>query len=207
MAGPNYGATKLLIVPSTAGPYLYKSNIGPAAVLTACGVTVANLAALPANAFLAANSPKPPRATQMTPLGSNGTFCDREKVTALRQDGWTISRGRIKGINTAGSGSRVITCHTLIDGVKYAWNMSSARYARLSGELSALGVDVATPADRNTLVWGSTVPKPAIAAKFFEAGEDGGDTLRCFVSGTKENDLPAGWKLIRPSVTKASFFG
>ena len=207
MAGPNYGATQLLSVPTPAGAYLYKSNIGPAAVLTATGAAVADPAALPANAFLGANSPKPPRATQKTPTGSNSTFCDTAKIATLKADSWTITPGKQKGVNLAATASGVVTCFVLVDGVKYAWNMNATRYGRLSGDLGGLGVEVATAADRNTLVWGSTVPKPAIASKFLEAGEGGGDTLRCFVSSAKENELPAGWQLVKPSITKESYFG
>ncbi|MCT7964647.1 hypothetical protein NG791_28630 [Laspinema sp. D1] len=202
MAGPNYGVTQLLSVPSTAGIYLYKSNIGPASVLTDCGVTAADLATLPATAFLGANSPKPPRASQMTPTGSNGTFCDKAKISTLRAAGYSISQGKIKGITTASAASKVVTCYVLCDGIKYAWNMNAARYARLSADLAGLGVEAATDADRTTLVWGSTVPKPAIAAKFFAAGEGGGDTLSCFVASAKESTLPEGWKLLKPSITK-----
>lgn len=207
MAGPNYGATKLLSVPSTAGIYLYKSNIGPASVLTDCGVTEVDLAAVPATAFLAANSPKPPRATQMTPTGSNSTFCAQASIATARAAGYTISQGRIKGVTTASAASKVVTCYVLCDGIKYAWNMNATRYARLTTDLAGLGVEAATATDRNTLVWGSTVPKPAVAAKFFEAGEGGGDSLSCFVASAKEADLPEGWKLIKPSITKESYFG
>lgn len=207
MPGPNYGATQLLSVPSTAGIYLYKSNINPESVLTACGVTAVDFAAIPASAFMGANSPKPPRASQMTPLGSNSTFCDKAKISALKADGYTISQGRVRGISTASAASKVVTCFVTCDGVKYAWNMNAARYARLSGDLAGLGVEAATDADRPTLVWGSTVPRPAIASKFFETGEDGGDTLRCFVASAKEDNLPEGWRLVKPSITKETYFG
>lgn len=207
MAGPNYGATQLLAVPSLAGTYLYKSNIGPAGVLTACGVTVATPASLPANAFFQANSPKPPRATQKTPLGSNGTFCAAANIAALKAAGYTVKPGKVKSLNLASGASGVVTVYVLVDGVKYAWNMNQIRYNRLTADLGGLGVEIATAADRNTLVWGATCPKPAKVAKFFEAGEGGGDTLSCFASSTKENDLPAGWRLVSPSITKAVFFG
>lgn len=207
MAGPNYGTTKLLSVPSTAGTYLYKSNIGPASVLTDCGVTEVDLAAISANSFLGANSPKPPRATQMTPTGSNSTFCAAASIATARAAGYTISQGKIRGVATASAASKVVTCYVLCDGIKYAWNMNAARYARLTTDLAGLGVEAATETDRNTLVWGSTVPKPAVAAKFFASGEGGGDTLSCFVSSAKEADLPEGWKLIKPSITKESYFG
>ena len=207
MAGPNYGATQLLSVASTAGAYLYRSNISPASVLTDCGVSVANLAALPANAFFQANSPKPPRAQQKTPLGINGTFCDQANVTALKAAGYTVKPGKVKGISLASGANGVVTLYVLVDGVKYAWNMAQARYTRLNAEFVGLGVEEATAADRNTLVWGATCPRPAIASKFFEAGEGGGDTVSCFVSSAKENGLPAGWQLAKPSVTKATYFG
>lgn len=207
MSGPNYGATSLLAVPSVAGTYLYRSNIGPASVLTDCGVTEAVLASLPADAFFGANSPKPPRATQKTPLGSNSTFCDAAKIAALKADGYTVKPGKVNSLNLAASASGVVTLYVLVDGVKYAWNMNQARYTRLTAELEALGVEAATAADRNTLVWGATCPKPGVASKFFEAGEGGGDTVSCFVSSAKEVDLPAGWRLVKASITKDVFFG
>jgi hypothetical protein len=71
--------------------------------------------------------------------------------------------------------------------------------------LTALGVETATAADTNTLVWGATIPKPARVQFILAAGGtgtpiDGQDVLSTFCTPSIEDSLPAGWKVIKPRV-------
>lgn len=162
----------------------------------------------PAGSFIGANSPKPRRARRSTPTGWNSSFVSETPalITALKAAGWQVSRRpkRRAIIPSTMVSARVTTVFVQIAGIKYAWNMPRETFTKITqATLTALGVEVATQADENTLVWGATIPKPARVQFILAAGGtgtpiDGQDVLSTFCTPSIEDSLPAGWKVIKP---------
>lgn len=166
--------------------------------------------AYPAGSFIGANSPKPRRARRLSATGWNSSFVaeDPTTITALKADGWQVSRlpKRRAIVPATMVSARVTTVFVQIAGIKYAWNMPRETFTKITAAvLTSLGVEVATQADTNTLVWGAGIPKPARAQFIVTAGGtgtpiDGQDILSTFVTPSIEDSLPAGWKIIKPRV-------
>jgi hypothetical protein len=164
----------------------------------------------PAGAYIGANSPKPRRARRLSATGWNESFCAETPaiLTALKAAGWQISkRPKRRAIIPATLASaRVTTVFVQIAGIKYAWNIPRETFVKIGqATLTALGVETATAADTNTLVWGATIPKPARVQFILAAGGagtpiDGQDILSTFCTPSIEDSLPAGWKVITPRV-------
>ncbi len=166
--------------------------------------------AYPPGSFIGANSPKPRRARRLSATGWNSSFCAETPtiITALKAAGWQVGRPPKKRaiIPSTLLSARVVTVFVQIAGIKYAWNMPRETFTKITQAiLTLLGVEVATNADTDTLVWGSTIPKPARAQFILTTGGtgtpiDGQDTLSTFVTPSIEDSLPAGWKIIKPRV-------
>jgi hypothetical protein len=165
-------------------------------------------------AFLGANSPKPRRARRLTSTGWNSSFCAEASVAALKAGGWQVGAKPKKRAVITSAAARSITVYVAIGGIKYAWNMPRETYNKITAATATdLGIKVATEADTETLVWGSTKPKPARVQTILTGGLgpvapggpviDGQDVLTTFCSVAAENTLPAGWKVIAPRVTFA----
>ncbi|MEG4807938.1 hypothetical protein QUA82_09935 [Microcoleus sp. F8-D3] len=161
-------------------------------------------ATVPANAFKGGNSPTPRRARRLTADGWNSSYVSETPETViagLKTAGWQIQKAvKYQGIIT-GSTSRAVTVYVTVRGIKYAWNMpSETRAAITDATMTALGIQVATAADIPTLVWGASVPKPAKVQFRRTTTPLGGtsDSLSTYVSQAQEDNLPAGYKLIRP---------
>lgn len=171
---------------------------------------VAVTGAYPAGSFIGANSPKPRRARRLSATGWNSSFVAEvpATITALKAAGWQVSRPPKKRaiIPITMVSARVVTVFVTIAGIKYAWNMPRETYTKITPAiLTLLGVDTATQADQATLVWGSSIPKPARAQFILTAGGtgtpiDGQDILSTFVTPSIEDSLPAGWKVVKPRV-------
>lgn len=171
--------------------------------------------AYPPGSFIGANSPKPRRARRLSGAGWNSSFCAETPavITALKAAGWQVGRPPKKRaiIPATLASARVVTVFVQIAGIKYAWNMPKETFNKITQAiLTLLGVENATNVDLNTLVWGSTIPKPARAQFILTNGGgpvgpggaaiDGQDTLTTFVTPSIEDSLPAGWKIIRPKI-------
>jgi len=135
---------------------------------------------------IGANAPKPPRASKRTASGYEGSFCDKDKVTQLRADGYRITRGKSR---TPRSTNLSTAYYILINGIKYAWNSPNA--ASTPSSLSTANVKPATASDK--CVFGASFPKPPRMA--IETGEgDAGGKYSTFVDPDKVDDLAqAGW--------------
>ncbi|MCC3473981.1 MULTISPECIES: hypothetical protein [unclassified Microcoleus] len=169
-------------------------------------------AAYPPGSFIGANSPKPRRARRLTATGWNSSFCAETPavITALKAAGWQVGLPPKKRaiIPLTLVSARVVTVFVQIAGIKYAWNMPKETFNKITqATLTLLGVEIATNADKDTLVWGSTIPKPARAQFILTTGGggantpiDGQDTLTTFVTPSIEDSLPAGWKIIKPKI-------
>ena len=158
------------------------------------------------NGFCEANSPKIPRISVVVGNRKKTTLCS---PTVADAQGNTVNRNLLMPKRTfkqiASATAKVVSCYVEIYGIKYAWNMPRWQYDKITGELDALGIKVATRTDEDTLVWGASAPKPARVQKFDSAGEDGGNTYGTFCSLAKENDLPEGWTIVSGSVNVADF--
>lgn len=176
---------------------------------TALGHT-AITGAYPPGSFIGANSPKPRRARRLTATGWNSSFVAESPtiITELKAAGWQVSRLPKRRAIVPGTmaSARVTTVFVQIAGIKYAWNMPRETFTKITAVvLTSLGVEIATAADTNTLVWGASIPKPARAQFILATGGtgtpiDGQDVLSTFVTPSIEDSLPAGWKIIKPRV-------
>ena len=167
--------------------------------------------AYPPGSFIGANSPKPRRARRLGATGWNSSFVNESPATiaTLKTNGWQVSRLPKKRaiIPSTMMSSRAITVFVTIAGIKYAWNMPRETYTKITpATLTLLGVENATQADVATLVWGSSIPKPARAQFVLTSVSgpgtpiDGQDLLSTYVTPWIEDSLPAGWKVIKPRV-------
>ena len=166
--------------------------------------------AYPPGSFLGANSPKPRRARRLSSTGWNSSFCAEVPATiaALKANGWQVSRPPKKRaiVPATLASARVVTVFVQIAGIKYTWNMPRETFTKITpAVLTSLGVEIATNADVDTLVWGSRIPKPAraqfiVTASGTPAPIDGQDVLTTFVTPSIEDSLPAGWKIVKPKI-------
>ena len=177
---------------------------------TALGHTPITGDTYPPGSFIGANSPKPRRAKRRVSTGWNSSFVAEVPaiIAALKAAGWQVSRRpKRRAIVPATMVSALVTTvFVQIAGIKYAWNMPRETFTKITqATLTALGVEVATQADTDTLVWGASIPKPARAQFILAEGGtgtpiDGQDILSTFVTPSIEDSLPAGWKVIKPRV-------
>jgi len=151
---------------------------------TACGHTAYDPATPVAGIVFGANAPKPGRASkQRAAGGTDSTFYDISRASALRADGYSLSRPSIRR-GTSNSTSKAV--YVTLGTIKYAWRMPVTQYNRLGADLALLGIQDATSAD-NDLVWGSNTKPPKVSKR------DGTDTLSTFVDPQRVDNLPAGW--------------
>jgi len=198
-----YDNKVLVSVPLENGlTYVFQTNVDTEA-RTALGHVVVP-AVVPALAFQGGNSPKPLRAKRLTADGWNSSFITSVPATiaTARAAGWQIERySKRRGLVPA-AGTRATTVYVTVRGIKYAWNMPNESIATITqASLTGLGIEIATPADLPTLVWGASIPSPAKATFFSAAGPGNGDRLSTFVGQTQEDSLPTGWRIIRPRIT------
>lgn len=182
--------------------YVFETNVDTNERV-ALGHTVIG-ATMPALAFKGANSPKPRRAKRLTADGWNSSFCAETPTTvipALKTAGWQVGGTPKKRGIVTGATARAVTVYVLVRGIKFAWNMPSETRASITdATMTALGIQVATAADIDTLVWGASLPRPAKVQFKKTTGPLGGgvDILTTYCGQAQEDNLPAGWKIIRP---------
>jgi len=197
-----YDNKVLVSVPLSNGLiYVFSTNVDTVA-RTALGHTpVPDV--VPALAFQGGDSPKPRRATRLTADGWNSSYISATPavVTAARSAGYQVSRREIRRGRVPAAGARATTVYVLIRGIKYAWNIPNETIATITqATLTALGIEIATATDEATLVWGASLPKPAVATFFSAAGPGGGDQLSTFVAQAREDSLPTGWRIKEPRI-------
>ncbi|QCS50312.1 hypothetical protein FEK30_13265 [Picosynechococcus sp. PCC 11901] len=143
-----------------------------------------------ANAVLSPNRPKPARASKRFPTGYEGSFCSTDKISALKLNGYTVTKPKLALIGPGGF-SRVL--YVTINGVNYAWR----RPKNAGGEvaLTELGVKDADGSELD-LVFGADFPKPAQAIRTITSQ----GTYRSFVDNSKVQNgqldqaaADAGW--------------
>ncbi|MCT7952688.1 hypothetical protein NG798_23085 [Ancylothrix sp. C2] len=196
-----------------AGTYVFDSTALDAVgqgvtttALTAIGVTLLDVATPPARGFIGANSPKPPKfklpgiviGQSTTTFGAIGTTL----ANASAQNWKITKRARFKPVTLRGQSRSVFV---IVGGINYAWNMHVDQYEQLLalGVLTTLGISLCDPDQVQTYVWGSTIPKPAkvglvIASVGINGGAGSVDTITTFCAQVRENNLPEGWKIIKP---------
>jgi|SRR6476661_1162725 len=181
--------------------YLFLTNVD-AVARTALGHTpVPDV--VPALAFQGGDSPKPRRAKKLTADGWNCSFIAATAaiITAAKAGGYQVSRRELRRGRVPAAGARATTVYVLVRGIKYAWNIPNETIATITqATLTALGIEIATAADEDTLVWGASIPKPATATFYNADGPGGGDQLSTFVAQAKEDTLPAGWRIKSPRI-------
>ncbi len=201
-----YGQRDQVTVLIAAGVnYVFETNVDTEERV-ALGHVAVTTGTPPVGAFLGANSPKPRRARRLSETGWNSSFCAEASVAALKAAGWQVGRAPKKRAIITGAASRSLTVYVTIGGIKYTWNMPRETYNKITpGIATTLGIQVATSADTDTLVWGSSTPKPARVQATLTGGTviDGQDILTTFCSATAEDSLPAGWRVIAPRIVFA----
>lgn len=145
------------------------------------------LAGTPPNGYVfGANAPKPARASRRFATGMVSSFVSVTSIVAARGQGWKVGLAKRGGpVNTAKSQTVFVT----MNGVKYAWNQPKDTQQKIGG-LGALGIRVATTADRD-LVFGASRPRPPRARRIVGTG-DQTDVISTFYDPTVAQ-LPAGW--------------
>jgi hypothetical protein len=181
--------------------YVFSTNVD-APARTVLGHT-AITGIVPALAFQGGDSPKPRRAKRLTADGWNSSFISETPavIAAAKAAGYQVSRAGKRRGRVPTSGSRATTVYVTIRGIKYAWNLANESLATITqATLTTLGINIATAADENTLVWGASIPKPATVTFFSPVGPGGGDQLSTFVEQSKEDTLPTGWRIKSPRI-------
>lgn len=153
----NYEESRLVYVTIEGYPtllYTFKTRVRSATStdLGHTGVQIGNISSAQGY-VVGAQSPKPPRASRRTETGIEGSFVDKDSVTTAKQNGYQLSKGRVRrGANTAFTRVKYIN----INGIKYAWNSPTS--SQEPGDVASAGVRDATPDD--VLVFGADFPKP-----------------------------------------------
>jgi hypothetical protein len=182
--------------------YVFESNVDTEERVALGHIAVG--AIVPDFAFKGGNSPKPRRARRLTVDGWNSSFCAETPATvipALKGAGWQVGRTPKKRGIITGATARAVTVYVLVRGIKFAWNMPTETRASITpADFTALGIQLATAADTDTLVWGASLPRPAKVQFKKTASPLGGgaDILTTYCGQAQENNLPAGWKIIQP---------
>ena len=197
-----YDNKDLVSVPLANGLiYVFQTNVD-ASARTALG-HVAVPDTVPALAFQGGESPKPRRAKRLTADGWNSSFIAETPavITAARASGYQVSKAGKRRGRVPSAGSRATTVYVNVRGIKYAWNIPNESLATMTqATATALGISIATAADEATLVFGASIPKPAVATFFSAAGPGGGDQLSTFIDQSKEDTLPTGWRIKKPRI-------
>ena len=134
------------------------------------------------------NAPKPGRVTIEKTSETVNTFYDIGNRSALKTAGHrcTSPRGR-RGGETRFARAVYVT----ISGYKYAWYMRKKTYNAIQADLAGLGIQLATPDDKD-LVWGANEEhKPPKASR---TNQDGSVNI-VFIDPSKSGSLPQGWVL------------
>lgn len=175
--------TAVWVVPYTGAvvKYGFLTNV-LASVGTDCGHTAVG-ATPPVGLVYGANSPKPGRAVKKGLTGTAGSFYSIAQRATLKTAGYTTSRPTIRRGSVSASSTAV---YVTLGTIKYAWRMPTRLFTLITADASALGINLATAADRD-LVWGST-PRPPKAFKTTATG-----ILSTFVDPTVIDTLPTGW--------------
>lgn len=188
--------------------YVFETNI-PSTLYNDLGLTaIPDITKVGTGAFYAANAPKPRRARKKnTATGYDSSFISDGTVQTARAAGWVVTPPRKRAIIPKGTtNAKSFTVFVNILGIKYAWNIATETATKLTdATMTALGIEVATKTDEPSLVWGASVPKPARVQLIIEAGTDGADVITTFIDPLKEDNLPAGFKVVKPKVTWADY--
>ena len=126
--------------------------------------------------------PKPSRASKKFSTGYTGSFCSDDKVSELKKDGWSITRGKQR---FASSSALTDTYYITINGFKYAWLINTPGSGTLPNAIGTGGVTKATAGDGD-LVWAADFPKPP---RMKVATDEG--IFSTFYDPTKETALAA----------------
>ena len=215
MGSSPYGKRDLVAVtpvPGVAWKYGFPTNttaaqrtiLGQVAAITGAGGYIDNL-------VLGANAPKPARmkhyrstagadsATGGVAGGFDTSFCDVAHINDALAAGWIMvsrykrRRGSAKytyvTIATADPETGQVDA---ANAIHYAWPMPAFLRQKISGDLTGLGIKIATGNDLN-LVFGARYPKPP-RVTFKAVGTDGRIGHRTtFADPSKVDSLPSGW--------------
>lgn len=187
-----YGTKTLVwVTPFTGSTIKYgfhtNADVGTRTALAHVEIT----GAMPTALVLGANAPKPPRAKKMTATGTESSFCDAEGAAAARAAGWRVSRGKIR---LGASGSKSKTVYVTHEGNKIAWKMPNFLHANITADLAALGIQLATSADKD-LVFGARFPVLPRVGKISATF----NKYTTFCDPSRIDTLPAGWTSVRAS--------
>lgn len=151
------------------------------------------------------SAPKPAKLLKVSDAtGYDGSFCDAANIDTALAAGYKMVRPIQRRFGSRGKNSRTvyITVAPLNEagepsGVeyKYAWVLPDFSHTRISTDLTALGIQVATGSETD-LVWGVNKNfKPRRAYKLFTLGTGRSSQSSVFVDPSKYNNLPTGWAL------------
>lgn len=178
--------------------------------VTALGHLSASAATAVAGAILVigASAPKPPRVKKAISNAAAGaqksvsTFCSKTGLGVALSAGWSlVNQGVTVSLRAASAQSGSISAiATLSNGAKYVFPMNKADFDAYGAALGLeSSTDITTTTERDSLVRGSSTPKPGKASKIL----DGGGTFSSFYTdGT--NVATAGFNILNDELVIAA---
>jgi hypothetical protein len=195
--------------------YMFKTNLQDS-LQNDLGVVEYDFSAPPlpeAGLIFKANSPKPPRVGKKIAGYNVSCFADPTKLGVLNKDKWriierTYRRPICKYNVGGGTNGSAGTVKVTVEAMNYAWNIPDflRQAPTFSTHMSALGLSACSESDIDQVFWGASngFPRPAQASF---VNPDGTITHTTFVEQTKEDSLPAGWKLSSRRISLSSYLG
>ncbi len=173
--------------------------------LTALGHLAPELLPTGARYFLGANSPKPGRATKTinsrpsaSQKGSVSTFYGTGSIRGMLNLGWKITK-RPRSVSLVDNSRYISAVAELSNGLLYAFPMNKDDFATYGAELGLKSkASITTNAERNSLIAGTSFPRPGKAKKQLSNGAN----FSSFFSTDKLGDVEeAGYTILFGELT------
>lgn len=142
-----------------------------------------------------ASKPKPARMTKERTTGNSTSFVDWQSYNSAKQAGWKKSKGVIYGPSPFNGPKSIRVVCEVAPGLSVAWNMRKTQYSRITGDLSALGIEVLTTTNgKQAVVGGNSFEGASIFGAKTRIADD--QISVGYVAATKVDNLPDGWSAI-----------
>ena len=186
---PNRGSSTLVFVKVqgySALRYTFLTLLRSAARTKLGQTTITSQIADISGIALSPQSPKPARAAGKLETRTLSGYCDRDKITELRGEGFTLTQPKIS--EPRGPLSRLL--YVNINGLKYAWS----RAKELGQEVDAtlLGVQEASANEAQLIVTPDFPIPPQVAI----AHPDGGQTRYYVEPNNIDTAIENGWSKV-----------
>jgi len=174
--------------------YAFLTNIpeSKASELGHVKVPVSQYSNPPLGLVLTPSFPRPKRATLREPLRCTSSFVSKDKEIAARKLGYRVARPKGRSRLIVNNPKALVQgVFVTMLGVKYGWNIPLVTSTNTGGDLSGLGINIATGADLDEVCTGANFPKPPRAA-FIQGTGDIIKEISTFYDPSV-SDLPKGW--------------